>query len=197
MCGRSSAVVQAHAKCGTYVGIGIICTGGGGAGSGIGMGMTGSADGSPVVYWLGDDRYRPPAPLMIGDRVSWSISERVRSLPTTDDLWLSVGAVPYPTVDSDGLRAEPTADPATDGGRGTRAARLECEPRLEFAAERGVGGTGYATPLGLGAAAYDGVDRPESLRVRTGGVVSESDEPRLDDTTESVSSSRRETLERE
>ncbi len=182
----------------TYVGIGIICTGGGGAGSGIGIGITGSADGSAVAYWLGDDRYLPPAPLMIGDRCAESISERVRSLPMIDDLWLSgVGAVPYPTVDSGGLRAEPTADPATDGGRGTRAARLECEPRLEFAAERGVGGTGYATPLGLGAAAYDGVDRPDSFRVRTGGVVSESEDPRLDDTTESVSSSRRETLDRE
>ncbi len=42
---------------------------------------------------------------------------------------------------------------------------------------------------GTGAAAYDGVARPDSLRVRAGGVVSESTEPKPEDTLESESES--------
>ena len=50
---------------------------------------------------------------------------------------------------------------------------------------------GYVTFGGTGAAAYAGVERPDSLRERAGGVVSESTEPNPDDTLESESDSLR------
>lgn len=95
--------------------------------------------------------------------------------------------------------AEPTTEPEIDDGRGTRAARLVCEPRLVLVLERGVGGAGYCTPTGMGAAAYAGAERLDldNLRERVGGVVRESAEPSPEETLDSESSSRRLMLERE
>ena len=97
-----------------------------GAGSGIGMGMIGSGPRSGAAPATGD-RARPA---MSGERMLIR-GDRGRSI-------------------ADGGRTSPTADPARDGattepdtddGSGTRAARVDCEPKLWLVLERGVGGT--------------------------------------------------------
>ncbi len=153
-----------------------------GVGSGMGIGMTGSGTGSDIAGAAGEYKFLPP---MCGDR----------GLPASEG-----GRVP-PKMELRVVGGPPTADPEvepdTDAGSGTRDARLLYEPRLLFVLERGVGGAGYWTFAGTGASAYAGVDeRVDSLRVRAGGVVSESTEPMPDDTLEDSSSSCRLIAER-
>ena len=141
------------------------------------MGMTGSGTGSITAGGVGEAKFLPPP--IIGD-LGLPISDGGRVPPTTEPL-LRVGP---PTT-------EPETEPDTDAGSGTRAARVVCEARLVLVLERGVGGAGYETLGGMGAAAYAGVERPDSFFVRAGGVVKESTEPMPDDTLDSDESSSR------
>ena len=118
-----------------------------GEGSGIGIGMTESGTGRPKDCILGDMRLR--APPIIGD-LAPIIGDLGLSMPTTDG-----GRTP-PTTEEERVGGPPAADPGrggttepmtepeTEGGRGTRAARLVCEPMLLLVLERGGGGmVGY------------------------------------------------------
>ena len=155
--------------------------------------MTGSGTGRAPNCILGDMRLRPP---IIGDLgLSMPAADGGRT-PLTTEPGRCGGP---PMADPGRVGGPPTAEPETEDGSGTRAARLVCEPRLLLALERGVGGTGYWTPIGMGAAAYAGVERPDldSFFERSGGVVRESPEPSPDDMLDSESSSRRLMLARE
>ena len=74
-------------------------------------------------------------------------------------------------------------EPATEGGSGTRAARVDCEGKLVLTCESG--DVGSLTLEDTGAAAYDAqpsLRTQESLLVHACGVVRLSDEPLPEDT---------------
>ena len=108
-----------------------------GVGSGIGIGITGS-NGSPPGTTPGESvraasilgERGGPARGLFGRVIPAAISDAARAPARTDPALLMAPATEF--------IMEPTTEPPeTEGGSGTRAARVDCEGRLVLTLERG------------------------------------------------------------